>query len=102
MALRLTGSLWQQVVGSGIIPYSAIALPTADSAKKANSGRIQPTRNIVAAFGTDVVACGVFGFHVLQDSFPIKSSENILITILSAQIKPLNMERLFSILVANR
>ncbi|MDC7187060.1 hypothetical protein PQG93_14050, partial [Bacteroidaceae bacterium UO.H1004] len=44
MALRLTGSLWQQVVGSGIIPYSAIALPTADSAKKSQL-RQNPTNS---------------------------------------------------------
>lgn len=99
MALRLTGSLWQQLVGSGVIP----SLPTADSAKKSQL-RQNPTDS--QHRGSIWHRCGslwrFFGFHVLQDSFPIKSSENILITILSAQIKPLNMERLFSIPVANR
>ena len=38
MALLLTGSLWLQVVGIGLILYSATAFPVADCTKKSQLG----------------------------------------------------------------
>ncbi|MCE8885114.1 hypothetical protein K0F89_18335 [Phocaeicola vulgatus] len=40
MALLLTGSLWLQVVGIGLIPYSATAIPVADCTKKSQLRQI--------------------------------------------------------------
>lgn len=40
MALLLTGSLWLQVVGIGLIPYSATTLPVADCTKKSQVRQI--------------------------------------------------------------
>ena len=40
MALLLTGSLWIQVVGIGLIPYSVTAIPVADRTKKSQLRQI--------------------------------------------------------------
>ena len=88
MALLLTGSLWLQVVGIGLIPYSATAIPVADCTKK-NQVRQIPTNpqhrgSIWRWYGSlwrisDTMYCKM----IFQSS-----PENILIFVLSGRIKP--------------